>query len=258
MALIAPAAAIAATMLGGWLLSIVRADASVVDPIWGPAFALLALAVALARPAPGAGVWLVLALTSCWGLRLGLHLTRRKLAEPGEDRRYGAIRARDPASFWWRSLIVVFAVQGFAIAVVGLPIELLPDGHRSLGALAPVGLGVGVLGLGFEAVADEQLRRFKRAPDNAGAVMDRGLWRYSRHPNYFGDACVWWGIWLLALSAGSPIWSVVGPLAMTWLLARGSGKPTLERDIAERRPGYARYVETTSGFVPLPPRGVNR
>jgi steroid 5-alpha reductase family enzyme len=253
---IVPAAVVAVTMLSFWVLSLILRDVSVVDPVWGPAFGLVAIAVALTRHSPHTGVWLVLALTVVWGTRLGVHLARRKLAEPAEDRRYAQMRDRHPDNFWLYSLGVVFVTQGVTIGLVALPIELLPSHHPGLSWLVIPGGLIWLTGLAFESIGDEQLRRFKLAPDSQGKVMDRGLWRYTRHPNYFGDACVWWGIWLVALSAGTPWWSVPGPLVMTWLLARGSGKPTLERDIAERRPDYARYIEATSGFVPLPPRSL--
>jgi steroid 5-alpha reductase family enzyme len=249
-----PAAVIAATMLLVWLLSLVLSDVSVVDPVWGPAFGLVAVAVALTRHAPHTGVWLVLAITLIWGVRLGVHLGRRKLGEPEEDRRYAQMRRAHPSRFWLYSLGAVFVTQGFAVACVALPIEFLPSHHAGVSWLVAPGLALWLLGFGFESVGDEQLRRFKADPHSAGTVMDRGLWRYTRHPNYFGDACVWWGIWLVALSAGTPWWTAPGPLVMIWLLARGSGKPTLERDIAERRPDYASYIERTSGFIPLPPR----
>jgi len=111
-----------------------------------------------------------------------------------------------------------------------------------------------LIGLAFESVGDEQLRRFKADPGNRGKVMDRGLWHYTRHPNYFGDACVWWGLWLTTLPAGGVWWTLVGPVVMTLLLVRVSGKAMLERDIGSRRPGYAEYIKRTSGFFPLPPR----
>jgi steroid 5-alpha reductase family enzyme len=252
------AVVIAVVMLSAWLVSGLAADVSIVDPVWGPSFGIVALAAALSRPAPHPGLWILAGLTLVWGGRLGLHLARRKLAEPGEDRRYAAMRAKRPRTFWLESLGIVFTLQGLLIGAVALPIEAVPGHHPSVGWLIVPGVAIWLVGLGFEAVGDEQLRRFKADPGNRGAVMDRGLWRYTRHPNYFGDACVWWGLWLVALAAGTPVWTVLGPLLMTGLLARGSGKPVLERDIAERRPGYVDYVERTSGFIPWPPRGASR
>jgi steroid 5-alpha reductase family enzyme len=199
----------------------------------------------------------VLALVAAWGLRLGWHLTRRKLGDRAEDRRYAAIRERRGPAFPLYSLVVVFGSQALLVLVISLPVMAAAPRHEALTAAALPGVALFLLGLSFEAVGDEQLRRFKADPANAGAVMDRGLWRYTRHPNYFGDACVWWGVWLVVVVAapGALWWTAVGPLAITANLVRGTGKTLLERDIAERRPGYAEYVRRTSGFLPLPPRG---
>ena len=254
MAIWLPALALVVLMLSVWAASLALEDVSIVDPVWGPAFGVVALAVLASRSTVHVGHVLVAALTLVWGGRLGIHLALRKARESGEDRRYAALRARRPTTFWIYSLFVVFGLQGVLVGLVGLPIEFLPSARSGLSWLWVPGVLVWALGFGFETIGDAQLTAFKADPANRGKVMDRGLWRYTRHPNYFGDACVWWGLWLVALSAGTPVWTVVGPLVMTWLLARGSGKPTLERDIAERRPDYVRYIETTSGFVPLPPR----
>ena len=205
------------------------------------------------RRGPGAR-WLLAGLTAAWGLRLGAHLTRRKLADPGEDRRYAQMRARHPHDFARWSLVAVFGTQALLVLVVSLPLQVAARQPSALGGWALAGVAVWALGLAFEAVGDEQLRRFKADPASRGQVMDRGLWRYTRHPNYFGDACVWWGLWLVALTAGGTGWTAVGPAVMTLLLVRVSGKGLLERDIAERRPGYPAYVARTSGFIPLPPK----
>lgn len=258
MAIWLPAVALLVLMLSAWAVSLVLSDVSIVDPLWGPAFGVVAVAMLLSRSTVHAGHVLVAGLTLVWGLRLGAHLAVRKAAESGEDRRYAALRARRPGTFWLYSLVVVFGLQGLLVGLVGLPIEFLPSRRPDLSWLWVPGVIVWAVGFGFETVGDEQLRRFKSDPASRGKVMDAGLWRYTRHPNYFGDACAWWGLWLVTLAADTPVWTVVGPLVMTWLLARGSGKPTLERDIAERRPDYARYIETTSGFVPWPPRGRSR
>jgi steroid 5-alpha reductase family enzyme len=233
----------------------------VIDPIWGPAFALVAMVALLAGTGDLARRWLLLALTAVWGLRLGWHLTRRKLANPGEDRRYRAMRDAHSDGFELWSLRSVYLVQGALVLVISLPLQVGAQRAGALGwAIAP-GVAVYLLGLGFEAVGDAQLRRFKADPENRGAVMDSGLWRYTRHPNYFGDACVWWGLWLVVLQAGGTWWTVIAPIVMTVLLVRVSGKGLLERDIVERRPAYADYIHRTSGFIPLPPkrrRGVAR
>lgn len=247
-------AAVALAMVVLWLVSLRLRDVSIVDLFWGPAFLLVALTVALSANGDGARRWLFVALTALWGARLALYLMGRKRLEPGEDRRYAAMRLRRPATFARWSLVMVFGVQGLFVIVVSLPIQVAGDSHAALAVSALPGIALFAVGFALEALADEQLRRFKADPSNQGAVMDRGLWRYSRHPNYFGDFCVWWGIWLVALPAGGTWWTFVGPLLMSALLIGVSGKPMLESTIAARRPGYAEYVRRTSGFVPLPPR----
>jgi steroid 5-alpha reductase family enzyme len=248
------AGAVAVVILLTWLLGLRLRDVSVIDPVWGPAFVVVAAVAALVGDGCPARRWLLLALTAIWGLRLGIHLTRRKLHEPGEDRRYRAMRDAHPNNFALWSLGWVFAVQGILVLMISLPVQVGARSPERLSwAIAP-GLLVYLLGLGFEAIGDEQLRRFKSLPESKGRVMDRGLWRYTRHPNYFGDACVWWGIWLVVLQSGGSWWTVVGPAIITLFLVRISGKGMLERDIGERRPGYADYIRRTSGFIPMPPR----
>ena len=243
---------VAALMLILWLVSIALEDVSIIDPAWGPAFALVALVCAVGGT--GGTRWLLLGLTAAWGLRLGYHLARRKLAEPAEDRRYAAMREREGSRFVVWSLVWIFGFQGLLVVIVSLPIQVAATSHASLTAAVIPGVLLFAVGLGFEAIGDAQLTRFKAQPDSKGKVMDRGLWRYTRHPNYFGDFCVWWGLWLVALTAGGTWWTAVGPIVMTVLLTRVSGKALLERDMASRRPGYADYVARTSGFLPLPPR----
>ena len=251
---IASAGAVLALMLATWLVSLRLRDVSIVDPVWGPAFVLVALAAALAGRAGADLRFLLLGLTAVWGLRLGWHLTRRKLADPTEDRRYQALRERDPEGFPRRSLLSIFGTQGLLVLVVSLPLQFAAERRAGITVAVIPGLVVFATGLLFESVGDAQLAAFKADPANRGQVMDRGLWRYTRHPNYFGDFAVWWGLWLVALSAGGTWWTVVGPLVMSILLIRVSGKGLLEKDIAERRPGYAEYVRSTSGFFPWPPR----
>jgi steroid 5-alpha reductase family enzyme len=249
------AAAVTVLMVGLWLISIRLRDVSIVDPAWGPAFVLVALVAALAGSGSGdARRWLMFALTAAWGMRLGTHLVRRKLGDPEEDRRYAVMRERRSSSFVPWSLMAIFGFQGLLVLIVSLPIQVAAERHASLGVDAIPGLVLFAIGLVFEALGDEQLRRFKADPSSRGQVMDRGLWRYTRHPNYFGDFCVWWGLWLVVLPAGGTWWTLVGPLVMSTLLIRVSGKALLERDMAKRRPGYAEYIERTSGFLPLPPK----
>jgi steroid 5-alpha reductase family enzyme len=248
------AVAVAVVMLALWLVSLRLRDVSIVDPAWGPLFVVVAFVAALAGTGDAARRWLLFALVALWGLRLGGHLLRRKLGDREEDRRYARMREGKGAAFPLWSLGVVFGFQGLLVLVVSLPVTAAAQGDPALDALAIPGVLLWGLGLFFEAVGDHQLDRFKADPENTGRVMDRGLWRYTRHPNYFGDFCVWWGLWLVALPAGGTWWTVVGPVVMSLLLIRVSGAALLEKDIGERRPGYRDYVERTSGFVPLPPR----
>ena len=239
-----------------WAVGLRIGDISIVDPVWGPAFVVVALIAALVGEGDLARRVLLLVLVAAWGLRLGWHLTRRKLGDRTEDRRYAAIRERRGASFPLYSLVVVFGSQALLVLIVSLPVQVAATRDESLGVAVLAGVLLFLLGLSFEAIGDEQLRRFKTDPRNHGQVMDRGLWRYTRHPNYFGDACVWWGLWLVAFVAapGALWWTAIGPLVMTGFLVAGTGKKLLESDIGERRPAYADYVRRTSGFVPLPPR----
>jgi steroid 5-alpha reductase family enzyme len=249
----AAAAAVATAMLALWVASLRLRDASIVDVFWGPAFGLVAwTGVAVAGPSPRALLAAVLA--SAWGLRLGLHLARRRRGA-GEDRRYAAMRAAHGPRFAVVSLFTVFLLQAVLVVTVSLPLQAAAGAGpgRPLGALDAVAVAVFAAGLGCEALADAQLARFLASPAGRAGVMDRGLWRYTRHPNYFGDFLVWWGLGLLGVAAGAP-WTLAGPALMTVLLLRVSGVPLLEATIGSRRPGYAEYVARTSAFFPWPPR----
>jgi steroid 5-alpha reductase family enzyme len=248
------AAAVAGLMLLTWLESIRRSDVSIVDPIWGPAFVVVAIVAALAGDSDADVRWLLLAMTAAWGVRLGAYLISRKLREPEEDQRYAAMRKRVGDGFVVWSLFNIFLVQGFLVLVVSLPLQFAATGESAIGATVIPGVALYLVGLAFESIGDAQLAAFKADPDSRGKVMDRGLWRYTRHPNYFGDFCIWWGIWLVALTAGGTWWTAIGPIVMSTLLIRVSGKGLLEKSIGKRRPGYDEYVRRTSGFFPLPPR----
>ena len=237
-----------------WLASLALRNASIVDAWWGPGFALLAwLDVALTGGHPRR--LLLAALISLWGLRLGAYLLWRNHGK-GEDFRYAAMRRRHGARFPWVSLATVFALQGVLLAVVSLPIALAMarPGAPALGALDALGAALFAVGFFFEALGDWQLARFKADPANAGRVMDRGLWAWTRHPNYFGDCCVWWGLYAIALASPLGWAGLPGPVAMTVLLLRVSGVALLERTIARRRPAYADYAARVPAFFPRPPR----
>jgi len=193
-----------------------------------------------------------LVLATAWAVRLTVYITSRNWGEP-EDRRYRNIRARHEPNFALKSLFIVFILQGLLAWIVSLPLLAAAIGVTELGTLDYFGTTIVLLAIVFEALADWQLSRFKADPRNRGRVMEEGLWRYTRHPNYFGECCVWWGLWLIALSAGG-WWSVLGPALMTTLLLKVSGVSLLERDIGERRPDYRRYIERTNAFIPGPRR----
>lgn len=238
-----------------WLLSLPLRNASIVDPFWGSAFVLAAFAVAFADGGAGTGPRRALALTlvTAWGLRLSLHLLRRN-AGHGEDPRYAAMRSGHGARFWWVSLFTVFLLQALLAWVISAPVQVaVARPSTSLGLLDGAAAALWAVGLLFEAVGDWQLTRFRREAGTRGRVLDTGLWRYTRHPNYFGDACAWWGLGLLGLAAGAPL-TLLGPALMTFLLVRVSGVALLEKDIAERRPGYRAYVARTSAFLPWFPK----
>jgi steroid 5-alpha reductase family enzyme len=253
------AAALAVLFLGLWAVSLRIHDVSIVDPVWGPAFVVVALACLLVGnldfPGGDARRWLLFAMTAIWGLRLGGYLLVRKLGDPGEDRRYTKMRERrSEGAFALYSLVVIFGLQGVLVLIVSLPLQVAAERAAGLDWFAWIGLALWLLGVFFEAVGDEQMRRFKARPDSKGKVMDQGLWAYTRHPNYFGDFCVWWGLWLVALGAGGTWWTVLGPLVMSFLLIKGSGAALLEKDISERRPEYREYIERTASFIPRPPK----
>lgn len=253
-ALVVAAGVIATLMFITWLVSLLTRDASIVDPIWGLGFVLVAWAVRLTVEGNATRQWVLVALVTIWGLRLSVYLYWRNHGI-GEDFRYQAMRRHWGERFWWVSLVTVFGLQGLLMWVVSLPVQLgqVPD-EPGLGVLGVIGIAVWAVGITFEAVGDAQLARFKRDPANTGLVMDRGLWRYTRHPNYFGDSCVWWGIALVAAESGLGAIGIIGAVVMTVFLRRVSGVTLLEKSLVKRRPGYEEYVARTSTFVPRPPR----
>jgi steroid 5-alpha reductase family enzyme len=235
-----------------WLVSLRTGDASIIDAFWGPGFALVAFAYHLVDRQLGPRTALVLTLVLVWAARLGIHLFRRNRSR-GEDPRYAAMRAEHGERWGRVSLFRVFWLQGVILWVVSMPLFAAVRAPGDLGALDFLGAMLVLVGLSLETVADLQLTRFRADPANRGRVLDTGLWRYSRHPNYFGDAVVWWGFYAIAGAAGA-WWTVFAPVIMTWLLTRVSGVPLLEKGLSETRPGYAEYVRRTSAFVPWLPR----
>jgi len=231
---------------------------SIIDIFWGPGFVVAAV-VSYLMSASGDGDdtrrLIVLVLTSVWGLRLGLYIGKRNLGH-GEDRRYTSMMRQ------WKSgsLIVflirkIYGLQGVLIIVVSVPVQFAMYQGRSIGVIGSIGIALWAIGLFFEAVGDWQLARFKANPANAGKIMDRGLWGWTRHPNYFGDSVVWLGLFLLSLGAWWGLAAIISPIIMTKLLLSYSGKAVLERGMRRSRgEAYDVYVATTSGFFPMPPK----
>lgn len=252
--LVATAALVTVVMVVTFVIGSRMRRHSIVDIVWGLGFTLIAwLTVVLSRDQSDvARVWLVAVLTTVWGLRLAAWLAWRNRGV--EDVRYVALLKRATGNPNLYVLRTVHLTQGTVMWLVSLPVQFSGYEHGDVGPLAYAGVALWLVGLAFESVGDLQLARFKREPDSSGRVMDRGLWRYTRHPNYFGDACAWWGIFLAALGHPVAAISAIGPLVMTHFLLNKSGKPLLERRLLRTRPGYADYVARTSGFVPLPPR----
>jgi steroid 5-alpha reductase family enzyme len=253
-AMVTAAVAIAAFMIAMWLLSLVLKNASIVDIGWGIGFVIVAWAVRARLDGNADRQRLLVAMTTLWGLRLAVYLYARNHGK-GEDFRYRAMRKRWGTNFSLISLGTVFALQGVLMWIVSLPVQLgQVKVDPELGVLAWIGIVVWGIGLFFEFVGDAQLARFKRDPANAGKVMSQGLWRYTRHPNYFGDACVWWGIALVAAESSVGRWGLIGAAVMTVLLRRVSGVTLLEKSLIKRRAGYEQYVARTSPFIPRPPK----
>jgi len=238
-------------MMAVWLLSLVKKDASIVDVFWGLGFVLIAwLTYIMAGGFVGRKILLTL-LTSVWGLRLAAYIFIRNRGK-GEDRRYQAWRAQYGERFWWVSLFTVFGLQAVLLWVISLVIQVgqLPSVPNRFVLLDLLGTIMWVVGFTFEAVADWQLYRFKSDPANDGKVLDKGLWAYSRHPNYFGESLVWWGLYLIVLATPGSWWAIVSPLLITFLLLRVSGVTLLEKTIQETKPEYGEYIKSTSAFFP--------
>ncbi len=234
-----------------WLLSLVKQDASIVDPFWGTGFVVLAWVSIYFVDVVSARSILLVSMITIWGLRLSIYLLIRNSGH-GEDRRYVAMREKHGKRFWWVSLLTVFGLQGVIMWFVSMTFQagmFLSTSDGSLNWLDWIGFAIWSIGLFFEAVGDYQMSSFKSNPANKGKVMDRGLWKLTRHPNYFGDFCIWWGVFFVALASGG-WWTILSPLLMSVLLMKVSGVTLLESDIEERRPGYREYKQNTNAFFP--------
>lgn len=243
-----------------WLVSVRIGDVSFIDAFWGAGMAMLAIASFAQVDAPGPLAWLLLAMTTAWGFRLGIHLFRRWRRE-GEDQRYERIlrRDREKGRFALAALVKIWLGQAVLLFLVSSPAQvgiLAAGDAMAIPPLAWAGLALYGVGIFFEWVGDWQLARFKADPENEGEILDTGLWRYTRHPNYFGDACTWWGIWLVTAAIGWEwaLYTVAGPIFLTFTLTRWSGAALLEKGMRKKRGDkYAEYVARTSSFIPWPP-----
>ncbi len=238
-----------------WAASVKLRDASIIDRFWGAGFMLVAWAGLWQSGTPVPHQLLVAGLVTLWGSRLSLHLTWRNWGT-GEDYRYQAMREKHGTSFVWKSLFTVFLLQAFLTWFISLPIQMVfaQPVAGTLPPLALAGTAVFFVGFLFEGIGDWQLARFKAAPENAGQVMDTGLWRYTRHPNYFGDAVLWWGLYITALPTPGVGYTFLSPMVMTLFLMKVSGVPLLEKRMAETRPAYAEYAQRTPTFFPWWPK----
>ncbi|MFI6393283.1 DUF1295 domain-containing protein [Nonomuraea sp. NPDC050547] len=226
---------------------------AVIDAAWGLGFAVIALAAFLQGGGDPLRGSLLLALTCLWGLRLALHLGRR-VAGGGEDPRYETLLAKAPGSRDAYAFRTIYLTQGLIMLFVSLPVQVGMTTTGPVGRLGWAGVALWLVGFVFETVGDRQLARFRADPANKERVLDTGLWRYTRHPNYFGDAAIWWGLFLIAAERRPGVLTLLSPLVMTYFLLAKTGKPLLERRLSATRPGYADYVRRTSGFIPLPPK----
>ncbi|XBQ16698.1 MAG: DUF1295 domain-containing protein [Oceanicaulis sp.] len=251
-------AIIAAVFALLWAIAQLNRDPSFVDAFWAGSITLMALSSFVLADGRVERMALITGLTVLWGARLGVHLFTRWRRE-GADKRYEKLlsdtREKRGWSFARTTALFVFAPQAVLAWVSSLPVQLgqLAD-QPPLGWLAAAGAALALFGIAYETVADAQLARFKADPDNKGKVMDRGLWAWSRHPNYFGEALTWWGIWLVAAETTPGLFAVIGPVFVTFTLMKWSGAPMLERELRRSKPDYAAYIERTPGFFPRPPK----
>ncbi|WP_447760771.1 DUF1295 domain-containing protein [Sphingopyxis panaciterrae] len=247
-----------------WRAAVAIRDVSFIDAFWALGMVMLAWGTASQAGFNGLRTQLILVLVTIWGLRLTAHLFFRWRAQ-GEDPRYAKIIGRTMEAKGWSwsrtALLSVFLTQAPLLFITCLPAQLgiwasATHPPAVAGLVAKVGMFAALAGIAFETIGDLQLNAFRNDPANKGKVLDTGLWRYTRHPNYFGDALTWWGIWLVAADAGRAIAlaSVIGPIFLTFTLTRWSGKALLEKGLHKTRPDYADYVQRTSGFIPWPPK----
>jgi len=242
-------------MLSFWLLSLILKDSSIVDIIWGAGFVMSVWVAFLNTPAMiNARHYLILILVTIWGLRLSLHIFFRNVGK-GEDFRYAKWREENGKQWWWRSFFKVFLLQGLLMWLIASPLSAIQASTEPANSifLDYIAIIIWLIGFFFEAFGDYQLTRFRANPSNKGKLLDYGVWRYTRHPNYFGDSAQWWAFYIIALAAGG-WWTIFSPILMTHFLVNVSGVAMLEKSLIERKPGYKAYAERTNAFIPWFPK----
>ena len=256
-ALATSAQTIAGLMVIMWLISLVLKDVSIIDLVWGLGFVLVAWSVFACVPGQSVTRNLLAGMTSVWGLRLTVYLAWRNHGQP-EDFRYQQMRQRRK---WFplTSIFIVFGLQGVVMWVVSLPLQMgIATAQPGWNWLHFVGVMFWGIGVFFEAVGDWQLTRFRMRPDSAGQVLDTGLWRFTRHPNYFGDFMVWWGLYCVAIARSDGWWTAIGPVVMSIFLMRVSGVTLLEKSLTSKKPAYAEYIAKTNAFFPGPVKNTHQ
>lgn len=240
-----------------WLISIVIRDVSIIDMFFGVILFAITVNTFLLSDGVLVRKQLLVLLVGIWMLRITIHLVRRNWGH-GEDPRYSKLRTwvNDDRAFVWLSLRKVFLLQGIVLWFATLPVQFAQVlvSPAELGWLAYLGVAVWLVGMIFETVADIQLTRFRADPSTKGAVLKTGLWRYSRHPNYFGELCVWWGLFIIACEHPLGVLTIIGPILYSYLIVNITGQATLDKKLAKERPGYKEYMQSTNGMIPMPPR----
>ena len=247
--------AVVIMMMLGWLLSVRYQNVTIVDSLWGLGFVLITWITYFSARGFLDRSLLIAILVSFWGLRLCAYLSKRNWGK-GEDPRYAQWRKKSGDQFWIVSLFKVFLLQAAFMWVISLVLQIgqLSSTPDKFTGLDFIGIGLWLIGFFFEVVGDRQLARFKADPANKGKVMDKGLWAYTRHPNYFGEFLIWWGFFLIALSNPNNWWTVISPLIISIVLLKMTGIPLTEETIVKTRPGYEDYIKRTSAFIPWFPR----
>ena len=239
----------------GWSMSLKNDNVTIVDSLWGLFFLLASLTNLVLASDPSDRAYLTLSLVAIWSIRLSSHLHIRNHGQ-AEDHRYQAIRKRNEPNFRIKSLYLVFMLQAVLAWFISLPLQVAIHSKTSVNAIDYLGLALWLIGITIQTTADRQLKSFKQKPENKSRVLSTGIWRYSRHPNYFGEACIWFAYGLIALGAGT-WWTFISPIFMTYLLIKVTGAKLLESDITHRRPDYQQYIACTSQFFPWWPKDPN-